>query len=801
MHGKCPSAGGPKSASANAAAPSDSHRSSTEGGDALPDFSDDKAPSVDEDAEDPFSPLLSTIDDTDQGANATGRQSPGEGPGSTECLPQIPGYDVLDVITAPSGQGTVYRALQKGTKREVALKFLKADSFHSRRQRLRFEREVAVTASLSHPNIARVYETGIDRGVYFFAMEWIAGSDLNAYARAKSLKRDAILRVMLRVCRAVQYAHERGIIHRDLKPANILVTADGEPHLLDFGLAKMPDQGPEVTQPGEIAGTIRYMSPWQAEGRVGELSTRTDVYSLGVILYELLTGRHPHSMEGTNLAICYRIAHEDVRRPSMVVPSIGRELEAILLRALALDPARRYANAGDLADDIERFLTGEVVRARPQTLTYVLVKLLLKHRAVVAAITAFVLVAVAGVLFYIRAIRAEQQKTEHHRQIAVEQAHHARVQRTVTLRTLDRLVFEVQKRLSRSAAQIELRKSLIDLAMSELKNVLSPREYWGVPTDRYTAAAQVIVGDISASAGRPAEATKAYEKAIGALTELLAGEPENPWLLQDLCVAHSRMANLSLREGKGDAAETHLGHAQDFAARLEKQDPDATGTLANDFALATLMGEVRLDGNRPGEARAFFTQAMEAARSLAERSKAIEAQRNVALCLKHVGDADFAEGQYIRAEEAYRQALRIDMDLLRSDPNSLPQQRDRAVTQTRLAHVALGTNRAQEAHRLAGEARKTFELARLADPDAAEPLRDTAEAELLLGMASLTLGRSNEAVKHAMIGLGVLDGLEKMGRLAGQLRMLRLRNRLRDLLGKARKGTPARDDPTAGVEP
>jgi serine/threonine protein kinase len=193
--------------------------------------------------------------------------------------------------------GTVWRAEQLSTRREVALKLMAAVRFDSAKAQVRFEREVELTARLDHPNIARVYDSGLHHGMYYYAMELVDGTPLDRYVKSNNLSKNQILVLMQKVCQAVLYAHLRAVIHRDLKPSNILVDPGGQPHVLDFGLAKAlleDDEALTISVEGQVAGTPAYMSPEQAAGRHDETDTRTDVFSLGVILYELLTGQSPH---------------------------------------------------------------------------------------------------------------------------------------------------------------------------------------------------------------------------------------------------------------------------------------------------------------------------------------------------------------------------------------------------------------------------------------------------------------------------------------------------------------------------
>ncbi len=301
------------------------------------------------------------------------------------AVPQISGYQVIERL-GEGGMGTVWRAVQLGTKRQVALKLMSAAMLGSHRARARFEREVELAAGLSHPHIARVYESGLDRGVYYYAMELINGVALDqAYVKRHHLNTRQVVLLMHAVCQAVQHAHQRGVIHRDLKPSNILVTDDGRSYILDFGLAKTlfePNADAAISQEGDAPGTVAFMSPEQAAGDVDHIDTRTDVYTLGVILYRLLfNGRHPHDLSGPKPKVRQRIADEEVCWPSVIRRSVDGELIAILRKALAKLPQDRYPSAGELARDIDNYLEGRPLLAKPLTVRYVLGKQAQKYRA------------------------------------------------------------------------------------------------------------------------------------------------------------------------------------------------------------------------------------------------------------------------------------------------------------------------------------------------------------------------------------------------------------------------------------
>lgn len=291
-------------------------------------------------------------------------------PGTPSTLepPRIDGYRLIEMI-GQGGMGTVWRAEQLSTGREVAVKFLIGAPFGSERIRARFVREVELTARLNHPHIAHVYDSGLERGAHYFVMQLVRGVPLDQYVSKEKLSQNEIVRLIATVCQAVDYAHQRGIIHRDLKPSNILVDHEGQPHIMDFGLASSEDDAPvglHLTQ--GILGTIAYMSPEQANGEHDRVTTRSDVYALGVILYKLVTGQMPHDDSQMRAALLRSIGEGRITPPRQVQPQIDRGVEAILLKATSHQPQDRYATAGILAEDIQNLLNDVPLQARPLTL-------------------------------------------------------------------------------------------------------------------------------------------------------------------------------------------------------------------------------------------------------------------------------------------------------------------------------------------------------------------------------------------------------------------------------------------------
>ena len=288
----------------------------------------------------------------------------------------IEGYEILSEIHR-GGQGIVYKVIQKSTKRTVALKVLPKGSFATPQQKHRFEREINLVARLQHPNIVTIYDSGLAQGQYYFAMEYVHGRPADVYVEETKPSIDETLRLFAKICAAVNYAHQQGVIHRDLKPGNILIDAEGEPHILDFGLAKaagpgLLDGGVPVTVTSEFMGTLAYASPEQTKGDPSLVDIRTDVYSLGVVLYKMLTGAYPYDLSDKLAELLENITEAKPQKPSSLRRELGDEIDTIVLTALAKDKERRYQTAGELGRDVERFLQGQTIEARRDSLSYML---------------------------------------------------------------------------------------------------------------------------------------------------------------------------------------------------------------------------------------------------------------------------------------------------------------------------------------------------------------------------------------------------------------------------------------------
>jgi WD40 repeat protein/tRNA A-37 threonylcarbamoyl transferase component Bud32 len=326
----------------------------------------------------------------------------------------FPGYEIVREIHR-GGQGVVYQAVQKVTKRPVAIKVMREGPFASRRDKARFDREVEVLKQLDHPNIVTVHDSGKAGGFFYYVMDYVEGESLDGWVASSQRTVDEVLRLFATICDAVNAAHLRGVIHRDLKPSNIRVDREGRPHVLDFGLAKMAaddSQAPKVTLTGQFLGSLPWASPEQAEGDPRKIDVRADVYSLGVMLYQMLTGRFPYAVVGAMRDVLDNILRAEPARPSTTRRQINDEVETIVLKCLSKEPARRYQIAGELAADIRHYLAGEPIEAKRDSGLYLLKKTLRRYRVPVTVATGFVLLLAVGLAvtlsLYLRAEKAKQ---------------------------------------------------------------------------------------------------------------------------------------------------------------------------------------------------------------------------------------------------------------------------------------------------------------------------------------------------------------------------------------------------------
>jgi WD40 repeat protein len=316
-------------------------------------------------------------------------------------------YELLEEV-ARGGMGVVFRARQVSLNRLVALKLISAGALATPDVVKRFKAEAEAAASLSHPNIVPIYEIGEHQGQHYFSMGFIDGPNLReqiSNRKSKMVHPQTVVPFVATVARAVHYAHQRGVLHRDIKPSNILLDAAGQPHLTDFGLAKLVEKESILTHTNAVLGTPAYMAPEQARGEAKEVTTAADVYGLGTVLYETMTGSPPFG-GGTSLETIRQVLEEDPRPPSIFNKAVDRDLETICLKCLEKEPGRRYSSAAGLAADLERWLRHEPIMVRPITRPERLWKWVRRRPALAAlAFTSFLFVVTLLIVTTVASVR------------------------------------------------------------------------------------------------------------------------------------------------------------------------------------------------------------------------------------------------------------------------------------------------------------------------------------------------------------------------------------------------------------
>ena len=491
-------------------------------------------------------------------------------------MPKRVGRYTLVRVLGEGGMGTVYEATQERPHRTVALKLIRP-GYASRPVVRRFQFETEVLGRLQHPGIACIYDAGVDEVEFadgvtarqpFFAMELIRGQTLTAYADQNRLTTKRRLELFLTICDAVHHSHQKGIIHRDLKPANILVNQEGIPKILDFGVARLTDSDLQSISlhsgPGQLIGTLQYMSPEQVSGSRSELDTRSDIYSLGVILQELLTGKLPYDFRDRSIAEAARIIRdEEPARLGSLHPDFRGDLETIVSKALEKEKSRRYPSASDLAADVRRYLNDEPISARPATTLYHLRKFARRNRGLVVMGAAAIVILLVGVVV------SSALAVGQHRALR-ESERQRRIAEAVNAFLNDDLLAQANPE-SEPDRSITLRE-IIDRASQSIGG-----RFGGEP--RVEAAIRTTLCETYRGLGEFDEAARHARRIV----ELYEAErsPAQPGLLR----AHNRLALLEQSQGNSQTAEQRLRAALDVAFKHLGEEDLTTLLLMNSLAL------------------------------------------------------------------------------------------------------------------------------------------------------------------------------------------------------------------------
>ena len=601
------------------------------------------------------------------------------------------------------GMGAVYLAERADGQYQhrVALKLIKR-GMDTEQVLTRFRSERQILASLDHPNIARLLDGGsTDQGLPFFAMEYIDGEPIDTYAGRAGLSVEDRLRLFLQVCGAVAYAHQNLVIHRDIKPLNILVTSEGTPKLLDFGIAKVLHPGGEETSTVTSMRllTPEYASPEQVEGR--HATTVSDVYALGVVLYELLTGRSPYRLRSrTPQEVVEAVRTTDPERPSQagddekVRRRLRGDLDTILLTALRKEPARRYQSVEQFGADVRRHLEGMPVLARPDTFGYRAGKFVRRHRVPVAAGSLVVLALVAGTV------------------ATAYQAHQARVaqaraeRRFADVRKLAHTVlFDYHDAIKDLRGARPVRERLVHDALGYLDGLA--REAEDDPTlQRELAAAYRRVGDLQVSdpsGGDTEGASRSYAKAL-AISEALLRADSSPQARRDVASAALALGSVVWERGNLGEGLAHAQHARALLEPLVAAAPHDTDLRLQLSTATDRLGQISLEQGEISRSLEYHRSDLRQLEAAPEGAKQRPAMRHsISVAYGHLADAQSEAGDFTGALESHRRSLALRQGLAQEFPDNATYADNVATAQYYLATVLGHLGRWNEALRLQRE--------------------------------------------------------------------------------------------------
>ncbi|HJT77999.1 MAG TPA: protein kinase, partial [Gemmataceae bacterium] len=733
---------------------------------------------------------------TDQAPGSAG-ETDGHAPAEAAVPRAVAGYEILGVL-GRGAFGVVYKARQPGLKRLVALKMILAGGHADAQELARFRSEAEVVARLQHPHIVQVYEVGDDGGRPFFSLEFVDGTNLREkIAGTPQPPREAAALVQT-LAGAMAYAHEHGVVHRDLKPANVLLTRDGTAKISDFGLARRLDEDSGQTRTGSAVGTPSYMAPEQAEGRSREAGPLADVYSLGATLYELLTGRAP--FRGASiLETLEQVRAREPVAPSQLQPALPRDLETVCLKCLHKDPARRYAGAAELAEDLRRFLAGEPIKARPVSRAERAWRWCRRNPWVAGPSAAAALVVVAWAVTssalawglklqkdateaargqaVTNASKASEQariagENEQKAEVAAEMARAKHDQgMTVMVDFVGGLYNQMQsKRLSarHDPELVRLRRDMLDQLRLRMLAAVQDMDQKGVSTFGTPRTYQQL-GDLMKRLGQGGEALRLYRQGQELAARISARQPDNDIARGDTGLLLQAQGDVLLELG-GDARASLTAYRQ--ALDLHRQVlPHPRGTRGENrysaveieylLALADMgMGKAYVALGDPAAARRYFE---EARKYREERTRVqptngdawsylAEAHLWLGVVAWHLGDAP-------GVEEHFAEAVRICENLARQNPADFSQRHDLADIYGARADAELRLGKVAEAATSCRQALQHIEAVVKHDPDDASQVPLLALTHERLAGVALRRGDRDDAARHYREALDLREEL------------------------------------------
>ncbi|MBA3949047.1 MAG: serine/threonine protein kinase [Acidobacteria bacterium] len=563
--------------------------------------------------------------------------------GTAPSLPAMIGpYRILRLL-GEGGMGVVYEAEQASPRRTVALKVIKAGHANGEMLR-RFENEALALGRLQHPGIGQIYDAGTADTPFgrqpYFAMELVHGQPLVDYCETHQLTAQQRLELIATICDAVQHAHQRALIHRDLKPANILVDESGQPHILDFGVARLTDSDAQATRQtdmGQLIGTLAYMSPEQVLGDPAEIDTRSDVYALGVILYEVLAGKRPYELGRQLTEVVRTISEQEPTALRSVNRTYRGDIDTIVNKALEKDKTRRYASAAELAADIHRHLRDEPIMARPPSASYLLQKFARRNRALVFGAAAVLVVLVLGVVTSTwLAVQARRAETKARQQSAIAEAVNEFLQNDLLAQASAN-----NQAGPRAKPDPDLKvRTALDRAAVAIEGKFNDQP-------EVEAAIRKTIGQTYAQLAQYAESRRQLDRAFD--LERRVWGPESPKTLNTL----NALARTVWHQGRYSELETLIAPALEIERRV--LGPEHPDTL---FAM-NILGNVNRALGREAPAEALYRQTLEIRR----RVLAPE-HPDTLISMNNLANVFWSQGKYGEAQVLYGQTLEIQRRVL-----------------------------------------------------------------------------------------------------------------------------------------
>jgi serine/threonine protein kinase/tetratricopeptide (TPR) repeat protein len=706
-------------------------------------------------------------------------------------------YEIVEQIGA-GGMGEVYRAIRADDqyRKQVAIKLVRAGQ-NSDFVIRRFKNERQILASLDHPNIARLLDGGTtEEGVPYFVMELIEGQPITEYCDSRNLPIVERLKLFTSVCSAVQYAHQRLIVHRDIKPSNILVTHEGMPKLLDFGIAKIVDTD-SGTGPATLtifrALTPGYASPEQVKGE--PITTVSDVYALGVVLYELLTGQHPYSAPGsTPHQIARAVCEVDPEKPSTVVrrtegsPSPGGrttvrsgttvplgessadrlskrlsgDLDNIVLMALRKEPERRYASVDKFAEDLRRHLANLPVFARKDTAGYRISKFVARHKAGVAATAAAIIILIVGIVATLR----EAQIAREQASIARSQRARAEARFNDVRKLANSLMFEVHDSIKDLPGSTPARKLLVSRALEYLDS-LSQEAKGDRSLQRELAAAYEKIGDVQgmprqANLGDTVGAEESYRKALAIRESLAAADSKDQEVRRQLTPNYSKLSDLLWNKGDFKGAMEYSRKEITVAEALYQEDPTnpANRSLLAAYRMDYGYKQAVVGNDRAGGLETLHQGSAMLEKMVSEDPQNVQVRRLLGLSYFRAADVLKDDpNNYPQALALYKKAIVTTQALIVADPNNTDFRRMVAYDQFAMGQLLANMKDGSAALAQDREALSSFQKLAADDPANAQFQEDIAAVRSEIGEVLVNTGKPGDAIESLRLSINAAQSM------------------------------------------